>query len=131
MLLSDAFVGHDVRYATTIAGLAERSGISNAALVTDCNRNEPVRALRCALGLFRLTLRHRPDVVISTGALPGVMALAIGRLLGARTIWVDSIANAEEFSMAGKLSRRYADLWLSQWPHVAEAAGARWEGSVL
>jgi hypothetical protein len=52
-------------------------------------------------------------------------------MLGARTIWVDSVANAEEMSMSGKLARRFAHLWLSQWEHVAGAEGAEYAGAVL
>ena len=78
-----------------------------------------------------VVLRVRPDVVISTGAAPGFFALRFGKLLGARTVWVDSIANAEQMSLAGELARPYSDLWLTQWPHVAEVAGAQFKGSVL
>ena len=73
----------------------------------------------------------RPDVVISTGAAPGYFALRLGKLFGARTIWVDSIANAEEMSLSGRLAQRYADLWLTQWPEVAKRDGARYEGRLL
>ena len=78
-----------------------------------------------------LVLRRRPHVVISTGALPGVIALAFGRMTGAETVWIDSVANAEEMSMLGRLARRFATHWLSQWEHVAEAEGAEFIGSVL
>jgi hypothetical protein len=73
----------------------------------------------------------RPDVVISTGAAPGFLALRLGRLLGARTIWVDSVANGEELSMSGKLAGRYADLWLTQWEHLAHEGGPQFRGNVL
>ena len=127
-----AFEGHDIRYLTTLDGLAEQAGIAEqSATISDCNRNAPLRILVCALTVARHVLMRRPHVVISTGALPGVIALALGRLIGARTIWLDSIANAEKMSMSGRLARRFATLWLSQWPHVAEAEGARYAGAVL
>jgi UDP-N-acetylglucosamine:LPS N-acetylglucosamine transferase len=61
----------------------------------------------------------RPHIVISTGAAPGFFALRIGKLLQARTIWVDSIANAEELSLSGRKVRTCADLWLTQWEHLS------------
>ncbi|QXT35547.1 glycosyltransferase [Sphingomonas sanguinis] len=130
-LLRGAFDGHDVHFATTLAGLGERAGLTRVTIVPDCNRNEPVRAVASLFAILRLLVRVRPAVVISTGALPGVIALALGRRLGARTIWVDSIANAETMSMAGLKAKRYADLWLSQWPDVAREFGAEYAGSVL
>ncbi len=130
MLVRDAFAGADVRFVTTMHGLAERSGVT-AAVVPDCNRNEPVKALGCLLSLLWMMIRFRPDAVISTGALPGFFALVIGRKIGARTMWLDSVANAEEMSMAGRKAKDHADRWLSQWPAVAKAAGAEWHGAVL
>ena len=65
------------------------------------------------------------------GALPGVVALALGRAMGARTVWIDSVANAAEMSLSGRLARRVAHLWLTQWEHVARDSGAEYAGSVL
>lgn len=131
MLMRPAFEGHDVLYLTTMAGLPETHGAAPARIVPDCNRNEPLMAARSAAAIWAAVLRHRPQVVISTGALPGVIALSAGKAIRARTIWVDSVANAEEMSMSGRLARRVADLWLSQWPEVAAAAGAEHAGAVL
>ena len=130
MALSDAFAATEVVYATTLPGLTGPGG-ETVHVVPDCNRNEKWKALRSGVALLILILRKRPNVIVTTGALPGFLAIAIGRRLGARTMWIDSIANAEEMSMAGRLARSQADRWLSQWPSVAEAAGAEYAGSVL
>ena len=79
---------------------------------------------------FRLSDGTR-CVVISTGAAPGFFGLAFGKLLGARTIWIDSMANVEELSLSGRQVRRFADLWLTQWPHLARPDGPRYEGGVV
>ncbi len=131
MLMRPAFEQCDVLYLTTLPGLAEQFAATPSLLIPDCNRNEKRQILRCAFALFNIFRKRRPNVVISTGALPGVMALALGKLFGARTIWVDSVANAEEMSMSGKLARRFADLWMSQWEDVAAEAGAEYAGAVL
>lgn len=60
--------------------------------------------------MFLIVLLHRPDIVISTGAAPGFFALLFGKLLGARTIWIDSIANAEQLSVSGQKVKLFADL---------------------
>jgi hypothetical protein len=130
-LLRDAFEGCDVAYLTTLRGLGERVGLINVSIVPDCNRNHPINAAVAAVRIALKIVRLRPDIVISTDALPGLIAIAIGRLLGARTIWIDSIANAEDLSMSGAKAHRHADLWLSQWQSVASANGAEYAGSVL
>ena len=130
-LLRPAFEGHEVFFLTTLPGLPEQFDASPAAIIPDCNRNEKIAVLRCAVALARKVFTLRPQIVISTGALPGVIALALGRAAGARTIWVDSLANAEEMSMSGMLAKRFAHLWMSQWEHVAAESGAEFAGSVM
>ena len=130
MMLRPAFAHHEAHFLTTLPGLAERFG-EQAAIVPDCNRNERLAMARSLLAVRRAVRAVRPSVVISTGALPGVFALVWGRRLGARTIWVDSVANAEEMSASGRLARRWSDLWLTQWEAVAEACGADHAGSIL
>jgi hypothetical protein len=70
-------------------------------------------------------------VVISTGAAPGYFALRFGKRLGARTIWLDSIANVDELSLSGQRAGKYAGLWLTQWQHLATPAGPHFAGAVL
>jgi len=81
-------------------------------------------------------LKVRPDIVISTGASVGVLAARIGSLFGARTVWIDSIANAEQLSLSGHLAGKFVDVWLTQWEHLAEAADGSsrrptFEGTVI
>lgn len=130
MIISAGFAGHDVTYATTIAGLGEKSGLSGVVLVHDCNRSRPMANVLCALDVFRLLRKAKPDVVISTGAAPGLIALILGRLMGAHTVWIDSIANSEQLSMSGKLAKKFASTHLTQWEHLTTGRGQYW-GSVL
>jgi len=131
MRMRPGYEAHDVHYITTLPGLADSFGASPSRLAPDCNADRPFRALACAGAMMWHVLRVRPHVVLTTGALPGVLALVCGRLVGARTLWIDSVANAEELSSSGRLARRIAHVTLSQWPAVAEAEGVRFEGSVL
>jgi hypothetical protein len=68
---------------------------------------------------------------VSTGAAPGYFALRFGKLLGSRTIWIDSLANVERLSKAGLLAGKYADLWLTQWPELAQPGGPEYAGQVI
>lgn len=131
MILRSAWRNCEVHYATTMRGLGARAGLGKAHLVPDCNRNARFEVVRSIFSLSLLLVRLRPDVVVTTGALPGLLALMLGRALGARTIWIDSVANAEEMSLAGIKARRHCDLWMTQSPSVAAASGACYAGEVL
>lgn len=114
----------DVAYVTTKPGYRDEvmadgrlasGGNCRFYVITDANRWQKFRLLRQLLQIIVILIRERPDVVISTGAAPGYFALRISKLIGARTIWVDSVANAEVLSLAGQMAGGYADLWLTQW----------------
>ncbi|MFZ9916397.1 MAG: UDP-N-acetylglucosamine--LPS N-acetylglucosamine transferase, partial [Phycisphaerales bacterium] len=87
-------------------------------------RWDRLRLIWMAVRVALLVMRLRPSVIISTGAAPGYVALRIGRLLGARTVWVDSFANAAELSLSGRKALSFADLTLTQWPHLGTTLAA-------
>ena len=131
--LKDAFKGCDVTYATVlessrgdVAGLGARFSV-----LPDATRWNKFRLIWLLVRIVLLMVRERPDVVVTTGAAPGYLSLVVGRLMGRRTCWIDSIANVEELSMSGRKARRWADLWLTQWRHLARAGGPEWFGNVL
>jgi UDP-N-acetylglucosamine:LPS N-acetylglucosamine transferase len=129
--LRPAFEGCNVVYARVKEGYRVDVGNERFHVISDANRCNKWALLRSAFAVFRVVIRERPDIVISTGAAPGLFGVAIGSLLGARTIWVDSIANGEELSLSGHPARRFADLWLTQWPHLAAKDGPSYRGSIL
>jgi UDP-N-acetylglucosamine:LPS N-acetylglucosamine transferase len=99
--------------------------------VTDATRWTRMRLIGVTFRLLWILAKERPDVVISTGAAPGYIAIRIGKLFGAKTVWLDSIANAEELSLSGSLAGKCADLWMTQWPHLAKDKGPHYKGAVL
>lgn len=129
--LRPALEGCDVVFATTKAAYRADVGDAKFRVVPDSNRWNKLALVKSALGILLMLLRERPDVVISTGAAPGFFALCIGKLLGSKTIWLDSVANAEELSQSGHRAGKVADLWLTQWPHLASKHGPAFRGSVL
>jgi UDP-N-acetylglucosamine:LPS N-acetylglucosamine transferase len=131
ILIKSAFSDCNVKYVTTIPGLPEQEGISNFELVKDSNQTEKLALLITLCQVFLIVLNYRPDVVISTGAAPGIWAILIGRLFGAKTIWLDSIANAEQLSLGGKISKKIAHTVLTQWEHLADGTKIIYRGSVF
>jgi len=129
--LAPAFEGLDIHYVSTNPGLLAEVTPALLSVVPDANLRQKLAMLELALRMFGIVLRHRPDLVVSTGAAPGFFALMFGKLLGARTVWVDSIANAERLSLSGSKVWPFADLWLTQWPHLSREDGPIFKGAVL
>ena len=121
----------EVTYVTTIASYRSQVPDNRFYVVPDANRWNKLRLLWMALKLLLVVLRERPVAVVTTGAAPGYFGLRFARWLGAKTIWVDSIANAEELSLSGKQAGKFADLWITQWPQLAADGGPKYFGAVL
>lgn len=109
MLLRPTLALYDIRFATSDPAAAAKQGIADAERLPDCNQNMPFQSALCALVALRIVFRHWPQVVISNGAAQGLFCIPAGRLIGALTLWIDSVADGEELSMCGKLSRRVAN----------------------
>ena len=129
--LRPAFAGANISYASVSKALAEDVKGCRFYHFPDANRQRKLALLRQVLRIIWILLRVRPNVIISTGASCGYVAIRIGRLLGARTLFIDSIANAERLSLSGHMACRHADLMFTQWPHLASKQGPKYEGSVL
>ncbi|TXH70436.1 MAG: oligosaccharide biosynthesis protein Alg14 [Thiothrix sp.] len=99
--------------------------------VIDVSADDKWKLLPCALQVGYILLKERPQVILSTGAAPGVVAILLGKLLRIRTIWVDSIANVQKISRSGELVKKRADVFLTQWEHLSDAQQILFKGSVL
>ena len=131
MLLRSALEPFEVTYVTTNPLLPVRDGIADAGILPDSNRDQLLGSLRCLMASFKLIKHYRPDVVLTTGALPGLFCVVLARLFGAKTIWVDSIANWDKPSLSGRVARPFASLWLTQWPHLADGHSKLYGGALL
>jgi len=119
--LADTWKDYETFCVTTtdvVRAKLERYG--KTYVVGESNREHPLQVIavftRCINGI----LHERPDVVISTGAAVGCIVCFLGKLLGAKVVWVDSITNVERISLSGRMVRHIADLFLVQWPELAQ-----------
>ncbi|TPE60155.1 UDP-N-acetylglucosamine--LPS N-acetylglucosamine transferase [Sandaracinobacter neustonicus] len=138
--LMPAFEGCEVHWACTSAdhearlnAAAKRLGqpVASYTAITDANRWTKAKLVKQMLEVVALLLKLRPDVIVTTGASVGYFAIRVGRLTGARTCWIDSIANGDELSLSGEKAGPHADLFLTQWPEVAKPGGPLYRGAVL
>jgi UDP-N-acetylglucosamine:LPS N-acetylglucosamine transferase len=129
--LYPAFEGLDVTFVSVNAQYSADVKPYRFYTVRNATRYQKVALIVLFLQLLAILIRERPTVVVSTGSAPGIVALRIGKWLGARTVWIDSIANIDQISLSGRLAGPYADLWLTQWPHLALPGGPYYVGQIL
>ena len=126
-----AFEDHDVTFVTINPTYKADVPGERVLIVRDSTRWNKSGLIVLGFQIFLSLIRIRPHIVVSTGAAPGFMAIVLGRLLGAKTVWLDSIANVEKVSMSGRMVRPWAVLWLTQWPHLATDDGPEYAGRVF
>lgn len=126
-----AFDDCEVAFVTVHASYRPQVPNHKFYVVSDANRWTLLGLVKAACKLTWIIWTEKPKIVVSTGAAPGYLALRVGHMLGARTIWLDSIANVEKLSLSGLRIGHCADLWLTQWPHLARPGGPFYAGSVL
>ncbi|WP_031425166.1 glycosyltransferase [Flavimarina sp. Hel_I_48] len=128
--LAPAFEKHEVIFVSTKPKFAETVKDFEFYCIPDTNRNDKSGILMGIVKIFRLVLKVKPDVVITTGAAPGLIGLVAAKCIGSKTIWVDSIANVEKFSLSGRIAQKFSDRVYTQWPELANEKSI-FEGNVL
>jgi UDP-N-acetylglucosamine:LPS N-acetylglucosamine transferase len=131
--IKESWDGHETFCVTTIEAIAELlQKYGKVYVVGECNRQHTLRIIAVLIRCLRVTLRERPSVVISTGAAVGCIMCFLGRLFSAKIVWLDSITNVERISLSGRMVRHIADLFLVQWPELAEKYdNVEYAGAVL
>lgn len=99
--------------------------------VPDGSRLAKLALLKVLPRAVLIMMRERPDVIVSTGSAPMLAFLAIGRLLGSKSLWIDSMAQAEQMSSSGRIAKRIASAAVCQWPEVAAREHLEFWGAVL
>lgn len=98
--------------------------------VKDFNRTDVWRIFPVLFSMVRIIRRIKPDVVLTTGAAPGLVAVIAARLTGCKAIWVDSIANAATLSASGKVAALLTPWTFTQWQHLA-GRRVKYAGSIF
>jgi beta-1,4-N-acetylglucosaminyltransferase len=80
-----------------------------------------------------ILLQERPDIILSTGSEIAIPFLWLGKVVGAKTVYVESWCRIRTRSGTGPLVYPVADLFLVQWCELLRAYGpkARYEGGLV
>jgi UDP-N-acetylglucosamine:LPS N-acetylglucosamine transferase len=117
--LQPAFEDHELVYMSTHESFASKCKGYEYHIIPDFSQWDAYKMPGVAFKMFRIFRKVKPDVIITTGAAPGVLALFVGKLMGAKTIWIESLCHAEKISISGRICKFFADRVYTQWPHLA------------
>ena len=117
--LLPVFSQNNMVYACTYSKPVELSEDDSYYIIGDINRDAIGKLLGVAYGIYKILRKERPTHVITTGALPGLIAIILARTFGVKTIWLDSIANSEKISLSGRVASYLTPNCFTQWESLS------------
>jgi beta-1,4-N-acetylglucosaminyltransferase len=79
-------------------------------------RNKPTSVFLGFILSIYYAILERPDVIITTGASVVVFFCIIAKLLGAKLIFIESMAKIERPTLTARILYPFANLFIVQWP---------------
>ena len=67
---------------------------------------------------FKLLHREKPDIIISSGAAPAIPFFYIGKLAGAKTIYIEVFDRIDKPTLSGRLCYPVTDKFIVQWAEM-------------
>lgn len=81
--------------------------------------NRSVKALFInTIKAFKILPKEKPDLIISSGAAVAVPFFWIGKLFGAKTIYIEVFDRIDKPTMAGKMCYPVADQFIVEWEEM-------------
>ena len=81
------------------------------------NRNIPNLIRNTGLAI-RVLRKERPDLIISSGAAVAVPFFIIGKILGAKCVYVEVFDRVDKSTLTGKMLNGLSDIFVVQWPEM-------------
>lgn len=119
--LQPSFEGNELIYMSTNESFRKTVPNYQFIVIPEVSRWNKLKLIVSVLKMFGIIKKLKPNVIITTGAAPGVLSLFIGKLIGAKTIWIESMCHAGEISLSGKLVSKFANRVYTQFPHLTSA----------
>jgi UDP-N-acetylglucosamine--N-acetylmuramyl-(pentapeptide) pyrophosphoryl-undecaprenol N-acetylglucosamine transferase len=120
LCLRDCFHGYRPVWVTAAGQGADgiRQVGDRVVDVPRLNRSRPLTAFRNVWRSLRIALRERPQVIVTSGAGSVVAFCVFGRLLGARIVFLETMARVTSPSASGRVLSRIAKRVLVQWEEM-------------
>lgn len=67
---------------------------------------------------IKVLAKERPNVIISSGAAPAIPFFYIGKLFGAKTVYIEVFDRINSSTISGKLCYKVSDLFVVQWEEM-------------
>ena len=128
--LKEAFEGHETFFITYDS--ARTRELERKYLLRNIGNNPFLMAYTFLL-TFSILLRERPRVIVSTGSEIAIPAFYLARILGIKTIFIESWTRVVQPTGTGRIVYPVSDVFLVQWERLLTKYGkkAKYEGAIV
>jgi len=130
LALKEAFEGHEILFITYASPRTQ--SLERKYLLQNIDTS-PLLMARAFLSTFRILLKERPKLIVSTGSEIAIPAFYLAKLLRIKTIFVETWTRFDEPSGTGRVVYPVADIFLVQWERLLSRYGkkAKYEGAII
>lgn len=100
-------------------------------LISDFSRTDAFKMLLVFMQAYKIIRREKPDVIMTTGAAPGLVMVFVGWLFRKKTIWIDSLANVEHLSLSGRIASLFVSRAYTQWKGLQDGRKVIFAGNIF
>jgi beta-1,4-N-acetylglucosaminyltransferase len=128
--LKEAFEGHETFFITYDSVRTRK--LEHKYLLRNIGKN-PLIMARASLSILRILLKERPKLMVSTGSEIAIPAFYLARLLGIKTIFIETWTRVLQPSGTGRMVYPVSDIFLVQWEKLLAMYGkkAKYEGAIV
>lgn len=117
--LEQVYMRYDYFYFTFAGKMADEIAKRERVLVIpNITRYNPLTLISGVLFSLYYALKERPDLVISTGAGVTVFFCFFSKLMGAKLVFLESVAKVTRPTLTARMIYPISDLFIVQWPDL-------------
>lgn len=123
MALKELFLEYDSMLVTDTSEVSKSVHLGIPCKYISSFRQQRFQLLFFVINLcqcFRIWVKFRPRVIVSTGANLAVPMFIVGWLLGSKLVFIESRAKVYTKSFTGKFVRRLCNKIIVQWPEMLD-----------
>ena len=93
----------------------------------------PFKYFMALIDCIRIFKKEKVKLAITTGAEIGLVAMIAGKIIGIKTIFIETVIRVKTPTLAGRFSYPFSDIFLVQNETMKERYGkrARYEGGII
>jgi UDP-N-acetylglucosamine:LPS N-acetylglucosamine transferase len=133
--LSEAFIEHETFYITFEASTTKNLPNAYYLRYSDSagiNLRNALKFLRAFVDVLFILRREKPQVIVTTGDGVAIPPCCVGKCLGIKIIYIETLARVNKLSITGRVLYPIANVFLVQWKSLANKyRKAQYWGNVI